>query len=364
MSQRSVIRGLALLALGGTLFAAAGCATSTDGDEPTGAVTAAVEGATAASPKERPRRGAAPNRPGRPEGREPGMGPGGGPLAMLRGALADLGLSDAQRQTVADAFAAVRDVDAERPGAAVHEALVAQVRAGKIDRAALEALATGSEGFAAKRAALVQAVTVLHDTLTPAERTALVATLEQRFAEHGACGERAGARGPEARGGDRPDKAPADARHGRPGGPDARGRDPLGRLLRGLDLPEQRRARIEAALEAADLGAGDKPEPGARCEEHKAELQALAKAFVADDFDADKALPAAGPAGPMAAHGERLVALEVVVPLLDATERGALADALEQRGGQGRPGERSGHRKGGMRGPEVDHRGPRPPADR
>ncbi|MBI4951130.1 MAG: hypothetical protein HY908_03790, partial [Myxococcales bacterium] len=50
--------------------------------------------------------------------------------------------------------------------------------------------------------------------------------------------------------------------------------------------------------------------------------------------------------------------------LLDATQRAALADALEQKGGMPSEGGEPGHRRGAPRGAEGGHRGPRPPAER
>lgn len=223
-------------------------------------------------------------------------GPGAGPEHLLRAALHELVLSDAQKATIEAALAkgapGPRDRGPEdRPAMT---ALAASVRAGKIDATAALAQVGAPEDHAA---ATATALDTLHATLTPEQRRALVDAVAKRMADHGPDGERFGKGGP------------------------------MGHLLDGLSLTDAQRTSIDAAL------AAQRPAPIDR-EAMKTEMRARLQSFAADSFDAKAfvAPPANAPQGKPRMHpmARRVNELAVIVPLLDATQRETLAAQLEK----------------------------------
>jgi Spy/CpxP family protein refolding chaperone len=282
-------------------------------------------------------------RPIPPHGGHPG-----GPEGLLVAALHELDLSEAQRAAIQGALEGLT-ADTRRappPDRAPFLALAAGVRAGKVDEAATIAsfeAARPPEG--GRRAGVADALRTLHQTLTKEQRRALIDAIAQRVAEHEPP-DGAPARRPEGERGERPGAPRGEGRH--PGGP-------LGMLLGDLSLTDSQRDAIDRALEA------ERPKDGgvarrARFEAHRAERSARLETFASDAFDADAfAAPPAGPddKGPKE-HVERLVhTLAVVVPLLDETQRQALASRLEQGPPpMGHPGQRPG-RRGPERAPSL-----------
>ncbi len=282
MTRRTPFRSLALL--GATVaLGLAGCAADArQGDEDVDSDAQAVEEAEA-------------HRPGRP--------PPFGPHMLIQTALEDLDLDDAQRRTIEADLAEMKP--RARPEKAT--ALAAAIRAGAIDPAKLAP--SEMEERTAKNEVhtrVLASLAKLHQTLTPEQRSQLVGKVRTRL-------ERAPAGPPPGTDGKHP--------HGRPGH--------LGFLLHGIDLDDAQRERIEAALEAASL---PEPPPPPRPEDHRVEMGELLDAFAMATFDS-KAIPE-----PPARAGRPpvLEALAVVVPLLDAEQREALAVRFE-RGPFGHP---------------------------
>jgi Spy/CpxP family protein refolding chaperone len=234
-----------------------------------------------------------------------------GPEHLLRAALHELTLTDAQKTTIEGALAKLGPKDHPPMDRGPIAALAAGVRAGKIDPAALAAPAAPPD-FEQHRAAVAEALNTLHATLTKDQRRALVDALEKKLAEHDP--------------GDMPEHH-GDREHGDHG----RG-GPLGHLLRGLDLSDAQRDAIHKALEAQAPAPPDREEMKKRFEAMHTEMRAKLEAFAADTFDA-KTL-AAPPAGMEHGPGEHMAhmvkELSIVVPLLEPAQREKLATMLEK----------------------------------
>lgn len=252
----------------------------------------------------------------------------GGPEHLLRAALHELDLSDAQKATIKGALDGLHD-GAKKHGKdpAMFAALAQGVRAGSIDKTAIEAKLAGAEkGAEEHRARVAEALGTLHATLTKEQRRALIdalaAKMEKRGekGEHGPMGDRdgkPGRGGPEGR-----DEHAGKGDHGMKGGP-------LGHLLRDLDLRDEQRAQIDKALEATRPSDADRDAMKAKHEAMRTEMRARMEAFAGDRFNANAFLPAAkeGPRG----HLEGMItSLAAVLPILDQAQRDALADRLEE----------------------------------
>jgi len=353
MMQSRRWRLFGILPLVGALVGTAGCTAET-GQRDTSPTAKAAEAASARGPK----RGW-PGRHWKGFGAHRGLH---GPEHLLRAALHELDLSDAQRSTIEGALKGLRD-GAKRPpnDGAVIAALAEGVRAGAIDRTAIEAKLSAAAGWTEERRARVaEALSTLHATLTKEQRRKLVGTIAARMEEMGEKGRRGpwagrGAHGPMGKHGERA----AMGGRGMKGGP-------LGHLLRGIDLRDEQRAQIDKALEgvrssAAGQGAG-KDDLAAK----RAEMRARLETFAEDRFDANAFVSAAGARKGAAAHLDRMIdALAAIVPILDEAQRNALADRLEKGppAGKHRRGRR-GHAHGpwhGGHGPwhgEHDERAP------
>ncbi|WP_438040724.1 Spy/CpxP family protein refolding chaperone [Sorangium sp. So ce128] len=340
-----------ILPLVGALVGAAGCTAET-GQGDTSPSDEAAEAALAKGP---------PGAGGPREGFGSHRGGPRGPEHLLRAALHELDLSDAQEATIEGALEGLRDGAKERPkDGAVFAALAEGVRAGKVDRAAIEAkLPDAGRAAEERRARVAGALSTLHATLTKEQRRQLVDVIAAKMDERGERGPRGGEQGGERHRGPRGDR-------GGMGGPGMRG-GPPGHLLAGLDLRDEQRAQIDKALEAARPGDADRV---GRKEDHaarRAEMRARLETFAADRFDANAFLPrppAGEKMGPRA-HLDRMVgALAAIVPILDEAQRNALAERIEKGPAAGRPerGERGPGpgRHGGEHGHGHGMRGPGP----
>jgi len=181
-----------------------------------------------------------------------------------------------------------------------HTALVAQVRAGKIETAKLDPLqAAADKARAAQKDREAEALNGLYAALDPAQRKALVAGVRARQAEHPA----------------------------RAGEPDPKRR--LEHLTKQLDLDAAQQKRVQAVL------ATEVPPPAA--DEMKTRTDAVLTAFEADGFDARKLElgPAAAAKG-AAQHAQFLAAL---LPILKPEQREKLAAGMEK----GEKGPRGAH---------------------
>ncbi|WP_437975641.1 Spy/CpxP family protein refolding chaperone [Sorangium sp. So ce295] len=351
-----------ILPLVGALVGAAGCTAET-GQGNTSPSDEAAEAALAKGPP-----GA-----GGPRGGFGGhRGGPRGPEHLLRAALHELDLSDAQEATIEGALEGLRDGAKERPkDGAVFAALAEGVRAGKIDRAAIEAkLPDAGRAAEERRARVAGALSTLHATLTKEQRRQLIDVIAAKMDERAERGPRGGEQGGEHHRGPRGDRGGMGGPgmrgdHGGMGGPGMRG-GPLGHLLAGLDLRDEQRAQIDKALEAARPGDADRV---GRKEDHaarRAEMRARLETFAADRFDANAFLPqppAGEKMGPRA-HLDRMVgALAAIVPILDEAQRNALAERIEKGPAAGRHGREHGHgpgRHGREHGPGPGMRGPGP----
>jgi Spy/CpxP family protein refolding chaperone len=255
------------------------------------------------------------------QGRDPKMHGRGGPMMIFHEALSSLDLTADQKSKIQGALDAVKAEHApgdREGGRALFADVSAQVRAGKIDEAAIQAkldeLKADHQG---DREGMASALQTLHDTLTKDQRTKLVASMRAKMEEHErAMGDRHEAHGPP------PDGA----------GPP---------FLHGLDLKDDQKAKIDKAL--ADAGI-DKPEMGkARFDEMRAKMKAGLDAFAADTFDAKAEVAKVADGGPRDHMGKMVKALAVIVPLLDDAQRQKLADHLAE-------GPMRGHHRGGPEG--------------
>lgn len=226
---------------------------------------------------------------------------GHGPERLLHAALRELTLTGAQRQAIQGALDGLDDALPEPPKALAKK-LAEQVRAGQIDERALSPeLAALEKGRGARHAEVAKAIQTLHDTLTHAQRAELVASVLEH-AERGPMGRKGMGPMGAGKGGEHPH------------------RGPLGHLLRGLDLTDEQQAKVDEALRA------NAPAPPDFAG-HEAKRKAALEAFEADVFDATKAMPEPPDGHPL---GHMVSAAAALVPVLDAKQRAALADALEQ----------------------------------
>jgi len=279
-------------------------------------------------------------RPPGPADGKPDRAPrGGGPETLFHAALhEDLALTDAQRSTIETAKASQRgpgkDDGPREDHAQRSAALASAIRAGSIDVAALKPKDDAEATQAARIARSDAALRTLHTTLSPEQRSKLVAAVKSRMPQAG--------------------------NHPKRGRGDAKRRDdersPVDALLRGVTLKAGQRDRIIAALDASGIDTrSQRPSQADMDAQHEARRSAeLAHldAFAKPSFDPATARP------PKMAKPDRdapplVESLAVIVPLLDADQREALAVQIESgrkdgrrvRGGRG-PGDRGPGGKG------------------
>lgn len=266
-----------------------------------------------------------------------------GPERIFQAALELDGLSDAQKSTIEGLLAkpAKNKDDAAHAGRKeLMASLADSVRKNSVDADAFAAKAEALEPAKDDHhAAFVEKLNTLHATLTPAQRSALVANIKAKAAEH-------------------MDRM---ADHDRDkAGKDGKGRmGHLGKLLKGVDVSDAQREQIAAALDNV-YGPTSGRTPGLKKDkadrfEHmagmKEKMDAMFSAFEKSSFDAASVLPA-----PPEMRGNHMAdmakALAVVVPLLDESQRSALADKLEKgpMGFEGKHGKGRGKMKQDRRG--------------
>lgn len=235
-----------------------------------------------------------------------------GPAGLLFTALhAPIGLSDAQRATIQSLVDGLKPnaPDAQKAEHAQHaKALADAIRAGNVDVAALTPSKGEAPDHAAHEAALADALTKLHDTLTPDQRTALVAAMQRHEGkEHG-------------------DKSKMEKKHER--------RGPMQHLLGSLDLTDAQKSAIDAKLAAnapAPPTEADIAAMKAKHEAMKKEMEAKLQTFTADTFDAKAFLARPADAPKFEEHAPRMLKeLSIVVPMLTPAQREALATKIEQ----------------------------------
>jgi Spy/CpxP family protein refolding chaperone len=263
---------------------------------------------------------------GRREGRMHGGRFGHGPDHLLRAALHELDLSDAQKAAIKGAIEGLHE-DANEPPkeSGMFAALAEGVRAGSIDKAAIEAkLAKGGDMGEEHRARMATALSTLHSTLTKEQRRALVDKIAAKMEEKGPRGAKGdmdddeGHRGPKGERGGWGD-------HGMKGGP-------IGHMLRDLDLTAEQRAQIDKVMEANRPSEGDLDAKKEGFEAMRAEMKARLESFAADTFDAKAFLAIDGKngMGPRAHIDGMIDSLAAIVPILTPAQRSSLADRLEK----------------------------------
>lgn len=257
-------------------------------------------------------------------GKRGGMhGFGHGPGNLLKTALDELELSDAQKTAIKGALDKLHEDKGEHPrDPAVHAALAEGVRAGSIDKAAIEAkLGPMESGIEEHRARMAEALSTLHATLTKEQRRALVDAISAKMEEKGARGPKGeGPKGERGGWGD----------HGMKGGP-------LGHMLGDLNLTDEQRSKIDEALEASRPSEADREEKKEAFEAMRAEMKARIEGFAADSFDAKAFLAGDAKKGPRAHLDRMITSLAAIVPILTPEQRTSLADKLE-KGPMGKPG--------------------------
>jgi Spy/CpxP family protein refolding chaperone len=210
----------------------------------------------------------------------------------------DLDLKDAQKATVEKLGADLRGDGAGQPSEMkdYHTALLAQVRAGKIETAKLDPLQAAAEkAMKARREKEAEALNGLYAALEPAQRKALVAAVRAKQAAH------------------KPDPAKAEAH----------AKDRLAHLTKQLDLDAAQQKKVEPLL------AKEAP-PAVVQDAMKQHADAVLGGFEGDGFDAKKLEPKSPPgAAPMTAHAQFLAAL---LPILKPEQREKLAADMEKPG--------------------------------
>jgi Spy/CpxP family protein refolding chaperone len=216
-----------------------------------------------------------------------------GPQLLLSAALQHLDLTAEQRTAIENAQHAIA------PGAAVHQAMLADVaagvRAGHLDEAALLAKLDG--GGTDMTTSVAKALDTLHATLTAEQRRALVDLITKHMDEH---------------------KMAHAAQHA---GPDAM----IEHLLSGLDLSSDQRATIDAIVAKP----GSEPAAASADSVH-AELAAHLQAFAADRFDSAAFAATCPSSSAMHDHVQAAIhTLGEILPVLTPAQREALAARIE-----------------------------------
>lgn len=326
----------------------------------------------------------------------------GGPTMLLHTALneKDLELTEEQKSTIEAAITKAEPEDAEptkAPADSPFAVLVEEIRAGKVDPAAVVAKMTPDAAANPRHAAAVEALQTLHKTLTKEQRRKLVDQVEKQREEWGKRGERGERRergkhedkNPQAPGGEnskntdphqkrdhergkhedkKPQRGPMDGK-----GPQLRsdkGLGPMGFLLQDLELTDTQQDAIKKALAAQKPEAGAKPNAEAM-KKHFEEMQATMKtrleSFASDNFDAKAFL---SPPEGMESKGKQMMEqmaknLAAIVPILEPAQREKLAASLEKNMGQMRGRGMGRPMMPAMRMPGINHPAPpEPPADK
>ena len=307
------IRALSTVSLLGLLVAVAGCTGETGTAAAAGTPATVQESVAVATP--------AANHAAR------GPRHRGGPDSLLVAALhAPINLTAAQKSTIESALATTKPAAPPAFDKSRVTALAAAVRAGKVDAnsmpMAMPNQADMAARMAAHKAATASALATLHATLTAEQRTALVASISKREADHAGkhAGKVAAANGGNAK------MAHAGRSHGGSMGP-------MGGMLKDLDLTQAQKDAIHAKLEAQKPAAPTDAERAARKAQHetfRAEKQAKLQSFAGDSFDATAFLAAPAGAQAHAPRADRFAkTLEVLAAVLDATQREKLATKIE-----------------------------------
>lgn len=236
-----------------------------------------------------------------------------GPERLVHAALRNLDLTDAQRKTLTDLKNPGERPEADANGRdAIRSLLTEGWKTGAIDQQALDAALSGMEAQHAKRVAeQVRMVNQLHQTLTPDQRKALVAKLQESQSK-------------------RPERARPDAKSERPHGGFALG------MLRGIELTDGQRKQLEALAPATTL-----PTARGAFEQHQKRRAAMLDAFAQDSFDAAKFIGRSENSGKLRTFTlERAEFVKKASKVLTDEQRTQLVERLNEGprfGAKGRP---------------------------
>jgi Spy/CpxP family protein refolding chaperone len=272
-------------------------------------------------------------------------------MSLIHAALNELELSDAQRSEIEKLQDGLKPGEADRAThEAFHKALAEQVKAGSINAAELsDEIDAIKSKMTSMKAAHTTALNSLHGILSAEQRSQLVDNIQQRqqkWAGKGHDGERA-----EGRKGDRAEGRKGDraGKRGHRGGPKGEmGRDGMRGMLRGLDLTEDQRAKLDAARDTMKSERPDRDAMKERFAAMKEKMGAFLTAFKSDTFDAAASMPEAPMADMMTKKMDQKVKmLETVVPILTAEQRAELSERILHA----RDMKRGPHKQGDRRGP-------------
>ena len=256
-------------------------------------------------------------------------GHGFGPVSqLLKAARADASLKDPQKAELDKIEASLKPAEPGPPKEMkeMHEAMIAGVRAGKIDTAKVDAAQTAMEkSMAANIEKQSAALAALHKALEPAQRKSVVAAVR---AKQKAREEKMAAK-KETSAKDKDDYVSKKLDH----------------LTTELGLDDAQKKSVQALLEK------DKPAAGgmdAMMAEMKKRNEALLTAFEADTFDAKK-VDLSMPGKPRDRMKSHMAFTTGLLAILKPEQREKLAASMEKpMGGHGGGGHRPGMMMGGI----------------
>ena len=262
-----------------------------------------------------------------------GMRMGRGPASLLFASLREpINLTAEQRTTIEAAIATLKPQGQKPAGNdARKSALVAAIRANNVNVDKLGETVKPAIDHSAREATLAKALTALHDTLTPEQRSLLVTAVEKRMTE--GCKRSAHNKGDHAGKTHKGQKGEKGS-HKKLGGKHAGGFGSM-RMLKGLDLTQEQTDAIQAKLAANKPAPKTEAEREAMKAQHaamKKEMTTRLETFSGDNFDAKAfvARPANMPKMEGKGGGRMMKDLAVVVPLLTPEQREKLATKIEQ----------------------------------
>lgn len=251
-----------------------------------------------------------------------------GRAGLMLGAAASLELRDAEKTQKLDTIAkSFKETDGPKDEAkAIHDELVAQVKAGKIDTAKLEPLYVALEKAAKEqREKEVTALDGIYAALGPLERKAMTDHLRKRLASREA----------------HMPKDLADA-----GSPKEETKRVAERMAKNLGLDEAQQKKVEALLPTDEMKKLE-----ADREEDKKHLEALLVAFEKDGFEAKK-LPSKDPKKVRQPFQDQVKLFSQLIPILNPEQREKLAGTMTNARGGRFPGGSRHPMKPGPHGPK------------
>lgn len=240
---------------------------------------------------------------------------GKSPARLLLKQAEALDLSDAQRTAIeamrADLKQAKKTSGKWEAKRALDDALADGIRAGNLDRELLGThVASMKEAMGKKHDNIASALVSLHETLSPEQRTLLVAAAREHIADKmgGSCGDK-----------------------GRDEGVAKDGLGKSGKLLRHVSLNDEQRQRFEAAVAEMRTSKPSHEAMKQRFADKRAQTDAMFDAFQTDRFDAS-AVVDGGTDRFVAKVEHRIEAVAALLPILTDAQRVELAEGLARKG--------------------------------